>query len=225
MDSEARDVWSRKELSATVDKYIETRNRELQGITFVKKAIYEDLSKKIGRSSKSVEYRMQNISYVFAVMGRQWITGLKPAKNVGSNVLKAIAELIEENEGYFSVDQIEFEAQVSKLRRKKRLESPPGSVTPNKQVSKATAYSRDAEVTAWVLKESDGICESCASPAPFTKPDGDSYLEVHHVKRLADGGSDTISNAVAVCPNCHRALHYSANKDKSSMTSRLYGFS
>ena len=25
-------------------------------------------------------------------------------------------------------------------------------------------------------------------------------------------GSDTIGNAVALCPNCHRELHYGANK-------------
>ena len=27
--------------------------------------------------------------------------------------------------------------------------------------------------------------------------------------RLADGGPDTVENAVALCPNCHRRLHYS----------------
>ncbi|MBN7827375.1 HNH endonuclease signature motif containing protein [Bowmanella dokdonensis] len=42
------------------------------------------------------------------------------------------------------------------------------------------------------------------SPAPL----GSSFLEVHHVIRLADNGPDTIDNAVALCPNCHRALHY-----------------
>ena len=25
---------------------------------------------------------------------------------------------------------------------------------------------------------------------------------------LADGGADTVENAIAVCPNCHRELHY-----------------
>ena len=43
---------------------------------------------------------------------------------------------------------------------------------------------------------------------PFLKINGARYLEVHHLKRLADGGSDTIENAVAVCPNCHRELHF-----------------
>ena len=32
--------------------------------------------------------------------------------------------------------------------------------------------------------------------------------------RLADGGADVVTNAIAVCPNCHRALHYSTNRDE-----------
>jgi histidinol dehydrogenase len=36
---------------------------------------------------------------------------------------------------------------------------------------------------------------------------------------LADGGADTVENAVAVCPNCHRAAHYS--KDANSIGARL----
>ncbi|WP_342542729.1 HNH endonuclease signature motif containing protein [Paenisporosarcina sp. FSL H8-0542] len=34
------------------------------------------------------------------------------------------------------------------------------------------------------------------------------YLEVHHIKRLADNGEDSVENAIAVCPNCHRELHF-----------------
>ncbi|MGH8437576.1 MAG: HNH endonuclease [Pseudomonas sp.] len=32
--------------------------------------------------------------------------------------------------------------------------------------------------------------------------------EVHHKVRLADGGLDTVENAIAVCPNCHRQAHF-----------------
>ena len=38
---------------------------------------------------------MQNISFVFSQLGREWVTGLKPAKNVGSHVLGKIEEIIE----------------------------------------------------------------------------------------------------------------------------------
>ena len=40
------------------------------------------------------------------------------------------------------------------------------------------------------------------------------YLEIHHVKRLADDGSDRITNAIALCPNCHREFHHGINAGK-----------
>ncbi len=34
------------------------------------------------------------------------------------------------------------------------------------------------------------------------------YLEVHHRIPLAKKGEDTVANAIALCPNCHRKSHY-----------------
>ena len=212
--------WSKEELSASVIAYIEMRDLELQGKKFTKKRVYERLSEQFGRSPKAFEYRMQNISYVYSVLGRQWISGLKPAKNIGANVLPIIEELISQHEGSVPVPQIEFEEKVSKLRHEARLPTPQGNATPSKQIKESTSFSRDPKVVAWILRNSNGICESCNEPAPFTKPDGDFYLEVHHLRRLADGGSDTITNAVAVCPNCHRRLHYA--NDRNEVLSNLY---
>ncbi|WP_414449152.1 HNH endonuclease [Burkholderia sp. 22PA0099] len=50
----------------------------------------------------------------------------------------------------------------------------------------------------------------CERPAPFRRPNGSPYLEVHHRVRLADGGDDTVENAIALCPNCHREHHFGA---------------
>ncbi|MGX5612966.1 HNH endonuclease [Bacillus toyonensis] len=33
-------------------------------------------------------------------------------------------------------------------------------------------------------------------------------MEVHHVVPLAQGGEDSIENAIGICPNCHRKAHY-----------------
>ena len=38
--------------------------------------------------------------------------------------------------------------------------------------------------------------------------DGTPYLEVHHKIPLAKDGEDTIENAEALCPNCHREKHF-----------------
>ncbi len=32
-------------------------------------------------------------------------------------------------------------------------------------------------------------------------------LEFHHARPSAEDGPDTIGNAVALCPNCHRQMH------------------
>ena len=87
--------WSDAELVASVRSYLEMKDKELKGIKFTKVDYYRDLSKKFGRSEKSFEYRMQNISFVFSQLGRAWVTGLKPAKNVGSHEFGKIDEIMD----------------------------------------------------------------------------------------------------------------------------------
>ena len=212
--------WSREELNASVKVYIQMRDLELCGEKFTKKSFYHDLSERFGRSPKSFEFRMQNISHVYSLMGRHWIKGLKPAKNVGKNILPVIEELILQNEGLKGVPIVEFEEQVSKLRQEEDLPHPEGKLQPKQQTATTSCLERDPKVVAWILKNSEGQCESCSQAAPFQKDDGKFYLEVHHLKRLADGGSDRTSNAVAVCPNCHRELHYGSRR--TAVLEKLY---
>lgn len=73
----------------------------------------------------------------------------------------------------------------------------------------ATVYLRNPDVVAEVLLRAGDTCEGCARPAPFLRlSNGLPYLEVHHRHRLADGGPDTVANAIALCPNCHREAHH-----------------
>jgi 5-methylcytosine-specific restriction protein A len=100
------------------------------------------------------------------------------------------------------------------------VREPAGSERPrNVEITQAT-FARDPRVRAWVLATAKGFCEACANQAPFYTDDGSPYLEVHHVKMLADGGSDQITNAVALCPNCHRRFHHSA--DRKSFVTSIY---
>lgn len=73
----------------------------------------------------------------------------------------------------------------------------------------AHLYVRNADVVAEVLVRANGACEACRKPAPFRRAkDSSPYLEVHHKIQLADNGEDTVENAIAVCPNCHRHAHF-----------------
>jgi len=204
--------WTKEEIDAAVVAYIEMKEKISRGEKIVKKNIYSNLAKKHNRSEKAFEYRMQNISFVYSLLGRDWIAGLNPAKNVGTNVIAIIEKCISENEKTTSTGVAEFENLVSKLRNSIDSIAPSGSLYPQKNEVKTVAYNRDPNIAAWLLKNSEGKCESCGNTSPFKKSDGLFYLEIHHLKRLADGGSDTLNNAIAVCPNCHREFHYGEDR-------------
>lgn len=70
-------------------------------------------------------------------------------------------------------------------------------------------YNRNSDVIVTVLDRANGKCEKCNNNAPFIRAsDKSPYLEVHHNIMLSQGGEDTVENAMAVCPNCHKELHY-----------------
>ncbi|MBV7427222.1 HNH endonuclease [Acidovorax sp. sif0715] len=81
---------------------------------------------------------------------------------------------------------------------------------------------RSAAVHRYALLRAGGTCECCGKAAPFTSASGAPYLEVHHMLRLADDGPDEASNVAAVCPNCHRALHFST--ERQTLAQRLSEF-
>jgi 5-methylcytosine-specific restriction protein A len=73
----------------------------------------------------------------------------------------------------------------------------------------ASVFERNPDVIAEVLLRANGTCEKCHRVAPFARrSDGTPYLEVHHWKPLSEGGEDTVENAGALCPNCHREAHF-----------------
>jgi 5-methylcytosine-specific restriction enzyme A len=73
----------------------------------------------------------------------------------------------------------------------------------------STGFRRNADVIVTVLQRALGLCERCGEKAPFMRrSDGTPYLEVHHWIPLSQQGEDTVENAAALCPNCHREVHH-----------------
>lgn len=74
-------------------------------------------------------------------------------------------------------------------------------------------YQRNADVIAERLHMAQGRCELCHKPAPFLRKKNDApFLEVHHVILLSENGDDTVENTRALCPNCHRDVHFGSAK-------------
>lgn len=83
------------------------------------------------------------------------------------------------------------------------------STIPKKRLIETWVFERNPDVVAEVLFQANGHCQACGAKAPFLrKSDGTPYLEVHHRVPLAVGGEDSVANAIALCPNCHREAHY-----------------
>jgi|SRR3990167_1944531 len=255
--------WTEEELAACVRSYLDMLALDSGGGKVNKKALYEQLAGKFGRSVKSYEYRMQNISHVLNLMGRKWVPGLKPAKNVGNKVASILERQIHTLEGRdpasenliipphgavsdFERDEagnlkwwlptgveeadIAFtEEDFAELDRQatqgKHSHTPPGapkgSISPIQTPTTRIEFARDPEVVAWVIRRAGGQCEACERPAPFTRTDGTPFLEVHHLRQLADMGTDRISNTIAACPNCHRELHFWSSAGE--LLDRVYG--
>jgi len=71
----------------------------------------------------------------------------------------------------------------------------------------SNVFIRDVFVAEYAKRRANGRCQLCGQKAPFYNKDGKPYLECHHIEWISEGGSDTLENTVALCPNCHRKMH------------------
>lgn len=80
--------------------------------------------------------------------------------------------------------------------------------------SSGESYTRSDLVRDFALRAAEGICQGCEEEGPFVDKDGERFLEVHHLYRVSDGGVDEPENVIAICPNCHREVHYGRYGDE-----------
>jgi 5-methylcytosine-specific restriction protein A len=110
-------------------------------------------------------------------------------------------------------EAIETEDQPSGVRlqnlRERAFATASTVLQPSSQLR--NVYQRSRDVRDYVLARANGNCEGCTSPAPFSRSDGKPYLEPHHLRRLSDGGPDHPAHVIALCPNCHRRVHFGAD--------------
>lgn len=97
----------------------------------------------------------------------------------------------------------------------------------NEKTSSGRSYVRSEVVKKFARRMAGGTCMGCESPAPFEDSNGNPYLEVHHLHNRGDGGPDDPENVLAICPNCHRRVHYgrdgeSFNRDLIDKAKDLY---
>lgn len=220
--------WPDEEIDAAVEAYVAMLQAEGAGAPYVKadvnRALREGPLK--DRSKASVEYRMESISAVLVDLGLARIRGYVPATNVGRRTHDRIRYSLGRC-GHLTAESYEPTSDPDELNRraksvlKRGFNGPPrGNRDPKRTKTGKHDVQRDPAVRAWILTNAAGVCESCRKDAPFRDAAGDPFLEVHHMIPLAGDGPDIVENAVALCPNCHRRVHHSA--DSQAATDDLY---
>lgn len=219
--------WTQEEINASVLAYLALLEQEARGEPTNKAETNRELREGAlsSRSRGSVEFRMANISSVLAEDNKAYIQGYKPRGNVGADVAAMIRAALRDFSPSVADTKPEsdaeaFEEKVTRLRRRGVRSIPQGQVQPERAPQTTLGFKRDPLVKAWVLQTARGVCELCDQPAPFLGKDGLPFLEVHHVKPLAELGSDTPTNAAALCPNCHRRCHEGI--DRAEARAALY---
>ncbi|CAI8778987.1 HNH endonuclease [Pseudomonas serboccidentalis] len=228
MDTEKENSgWTDEELEASVDGYLDIQARYPNDQKFNKSSEHKLLQGGVlaGRNTKSIDYRLQNITALFEDLGLKTIPSYKPKVNLGSGITARLIKILE-SKGLITLDSgtpytEEEPSHRNTQRAKKRdfVSEPEGVQVPQQIVRTTKTYVRTSQVKDWILFNAGGVCEGCDQPAPF-EMNGEPYLEVHHVKHLAENGTDFKSNTVALCPNCHRRCHHSS--DRREFTASLY---
>lgn len=228
MDTEKENSgWTDEELEASVNGYLDIQARYPNDEKFNKSLEHRLLQSGVlaGRNTKSIDYRLQNITALFENIGLRTIPSYKPKVNLGSGITARLIKILK-SKGLIPPDSDTATTdEGSPLRDAKRVKQrdfvsePEGVLIPQQLVKTTKTYARTSKIKDWILFNAKGICEGCGQPAPF-EMNGTPYLEVHHVKHLAEKGTDFKSNTVALCPNCHRRCHHSS--DRHEFTASLY---
>ena len=122
-----------------------------------------------------------------------------------SRLFKAINLNTASGRSYMYLEK-EFETNSNLIKfeefRKKAYEKAVGQPEIMLKANSSIAKRSDL-IKIYALSRARGNCEGCLNEAPFLKRNGQPYLEVHHIKELSKGGSDSPINVIALCPNCH----------------------
>ena len=120
------------------------------------------------------------------------------------------------NYGDIFADFNEAEAkEIERLKKEDWTSIEIGNLMPSVQYRTIKQHDRIPTVSAIAKLRAGFICEiQGCDYKPFIGLYNLPYVEVHHIKILADGGEDILKNVTCLCPKHHREIHFGSNKEK-----------
>ena len=86
---------------------------------------------------------------------------------------------------------------------------------------------RDRDIREVCLMRAGYQCEINSEHTSFTATNGRQYVESHHIIPLKyqdqfNFNLDTVDNLIALCPNCHKAIHYGSRRTKEKLLKQIH---
>jgi len=208
--ADSRLPWTDADLSEVLDVYDGLLDRQTSGDHPNYAEVIRDLATRLGRGRGAVDRRLQTITSMRRSRGLATVARFAEAQSLTPGIDERLARLTILRTPHGdpeALDRLTAEAESATF-------GPPAAPvrTAPVQTATVTRFLRRADVRGWVLRAAESVCEGCGDPAPFFLDDGRPFLEVHHIRPLREGGPDTVCNAAALCPNCHRRLHFSSDR-------------
>ena len=192
--------WTEDELAAAVEAYRRMEAQLASGSRVEKANVYRELAALHGRTPKSWEYRMQNISHVLEQAGEDWLPGLRPAANVGTRVESILARLL--NHSDMAPSLVSGSTKQVLEREAKSAEasdsfSPSDAVDERRRVLAAIVRRRGQPAfRAALLNAYGGRCA-------MTGCDVVDALEAAHIHPYLGQASNAISNGLLLRADMH----------------------
>ncbi|WP_094554422.1 EVE domain-containing protein [Synechococcus sp. 1G10] len=220
--------WSRAESLAALRTYGYTLNQE---ISRKRGSPVAELALLTGRSVSGVYNKIMNFR---AIDPRDQRAGLKG----GSDIDRAVwAEFFDRTSRELNQSAIEKEfhslwtnswiqksldtqseslksktsalAALSQQELLQRIAKRATSDIPRSGTITTTIFDRDPAVIVFAKTRAQFRCEvpGCLYQL-FLRSDGEAFIEVHHIRTLASGGTDIPDNVACLCPSHHREIHF-----------------
>jgi hypothetical protein len=228
--------WSRDEVVAALHLYASLWDKPIS------KTIgspVEQLSQQIGRVSTGVYNKLMNLRALDPRVDQRGLPGgSKTDREVWAEFYDSATNAIDERRldqehGRLWQAVAAAEATEPRLQEEvRRLNQKPlaqlmdayrnraPTEKPRRNKAQQLVYERSSLVIAITRKRAGYLCEveGCASPK-FVTDAGETFVEVHHLTPLAQGGDDTVENTACLCPTHHREIHH--GKLRQQLTASL----
>ena len=155
-------------------------------------------------SFESGKYKYRGIVELIDDVSMENVTDNNEARNVFKFPLRLVNRNEYLSDDYISKEESHISDEIEKMSDKdvaalvEKINVP---ITQRKVVT--TRISRNLYAARYARMRANGYCELCSRKAPF-EVNGEPFLEIDHIIPFSHGGTDSIDNLAALCPNCNR---------------------